>query len=711
MNKQLTLIASSLVMAFSSPSLFAQDSVSQFDEIVVSGTRTEESIKNIPASVAKVTSEQMNKNLATDVKQALKYVPGVSVNGQGRFGMEDITIRGMKGSRVKVLVDGVEQPTSYNPGADVMRRNSNNYEIDTLKAIEVNKGPTSTLYGSDALGGTVIMQTKNPEDLLKGESSYVGLKSGYASADDQYKLGVEAAKRIGDLETMIIYTYRNGHETDAYDTHDNSKGVTRKSADPLNMESHNVLAKAFYQINNANRIGFTGEYYTRNANGNILSRDGYSVMPGFTYIKTRGDDTSSRKRFGFEHEWLAENVVFDSLKWQVNWQQQRSQHNNYDHTDMFGDRNRYREGNDTSTQFDIQFAKAIEFAQSRHQLTYGATVVNDKFDLNYVDYNLDNGTSKPGPTEVPTAKSEKRGVFIQDQVFLLNDKAVVTAGARYDEFEAKPDAASGLKDHKSDAFTARLGAVYHWTDNFSTYGQYSQGFRAPTLHEMYYDKSNIPHGYIIKSNPNLKPEESNSYELGLRAENHVGNVTASVFYNDYSNFIQKVTTNANNLDITTNENIEKARIYGAELSANVWLDEVINAPLGTYAKVSIAYLDGEDKQTGKTLDTIAPLTSVVGVGYDAPNEVWGTALDVKMVAAKDNWQDKGNLNVAGYTTVDLTTYYHPVKDMTVRAGLFNALDKEYWQYQDMAGVNKTTDGIDRRSQPGRNFGINVNYDF
>ena len=228
---------------------------------------------------------------------------------------------------------------------------------------------------------------------------------------------------------------------------------------------------------------------------------------------------------------------------------------------------------------------------------------------------------------------------------------------------------------------------------------------------MYYDKSNIPHGYIIKSNPNLKPEESNSYELGLRAENHVGNVTASVFYNDYSNFIQKVTTNANNLDITTNENIEKARIYGAELSANIWLDEVINAPLGTYAKVSVAYLDGEDKQTGKTLDTIAPLTSVVGVGYDAPNEVWGTALDVKMVAAKDNWQDKGNLNVAGYTTVDLTTYYHPVKDMTVRAGLFNALDKEYWQYQDMAGVNKTTDGIDRRSQPGRNFGINVNYDF
>ena len=72
-----------------------------------------------------------------------------------------------------------------------------------------------------------------------------------------------------------------------------------------------------------------------------------------------------------------------------------------------------------------------------------------------------------------------------------------------------------------------------------------------------------------------------------------------------------------------------------ELSANVWPDEIINAPMGTYAKVSVGYQDGEDKQIGKTLDTIAPLTSVVGVGYDALNEAWVMALDFMMVAAKD----------------------------------------------------------------------------
>ncbi|WP_419240018.1 TonB-dependent hemoglobin/transferrin/lactoferrin family receptor [Photobacterium leiognathi] len=711
MNKKLTLIASSLLAAFS-PSVFASSDVSQFDEVVVTGTRSEESIKNVPASIAKVTAEEIENNLAVDVKQALKYEPGVSVNGQGRFGMEDITIRGMSGSRVKVMVDGVEQMASYNPGAEAMRMNSNNYEVDTLTAIEVNKGPSSTLYGSDALGGTVLLRTKNPEDmLLDGDDTHVGVTSGYASANGEYKAGFEAANRSGDLETMVIYTYRNGHETDAYNTHDKSKGIHRKSADPQDINSHNVLTKAFYQINDNHRIGFTGEYFTRSAEGAIPSRDGYTVMPGFTYTRTSGNDDDSRKRFGFEHEWQADNVVFDSLKWHLNWQERKTEHNNYDHTDMYGYRDRYRSGKESSTQFDAQFGKELAFDSSTHNLTYGVSLVNDKFDISYTDYFLDRNTSKPGSEEVPKSKSEKRAVFLQDQIYLLDNKAVITAGVRYDDFEAKPEASSGLKDHNSDAFTMRLGGVYHFTDNLSTYAQYSQGFRAPSLYEMYYAKDNSSRGYVIQANPDLKPEESNSYEVGLRANGRVGELHVTAYYNDYKNFIQETKTNVNNIDYTINENVEEAKIYGAELGAKLWLDEVIAAPMGTYARASVAYMNGEDKKTGKKLDSVAPLTSVVSLGYDSPEETWGSAIDVTMVASKDKWQEKDNVNAAGYTVVDLTTYARPAKDLTIRAGLFNALDKKYWQYQDLEGAKPTTDGLDRRTQPGRNFGVNVKYDF
>jgi len=232
MNIKLSFIASSVLLAVSTPSLAnSNNEASIFDEVVVSGTRSEQSVKNIPSTVSKVTAEQMEK-----------------------------------------------KPISYNPGADVMRKNSNTIEVDTLTAIEINKGPSSSLYGSDALGGTVFLRTKNPEDMLDaGDDSHVGVTSGYSSADEQYKLGFEVANRTGDLESMLIYTYRNGHETDTYYKDSNEIGNARKAANPFDIASHNVLAKIFYQINGANRVGFTAEYYTRSADGRILSSDGKTV--------------------------------------------------------------------------------------------------------------------------------------------------------------------------------------------------------------------------------------------------------------------------------------------------------------------------------------------------------------------------------------------------------------------------------------------------
>ncbi|OLQ70469.1 ligand-gated channel [Photobacterium proteolyticum] len=722
MNFKLTIIASSVVLAIS-PSLQAQEEVSIFDEVVVSGTRSEQSIKNVPASVSKVTSEEIEQNLATDVKQALKYEPGVTVNGRGRFGMEDFTIRGMSGSRVKVMVDGVEQPSSYNPGADVMRKNSNTFEVDTLTAIEVNKGPSSSLYGSDALGGTVLLRTKNPEDLLEaGDDTHVGVKTGYASANDEYKATVEVANRTGDLESLLIYTYRDGNETEAHGDGADIEGPERGTADPFNIASHNVLGKIFYQINDEHRVGFTGEYYTRSADGRILSREGYDggggFMPGFVYTNVRADDKDERVRLGIEHEWLAGNVAFDSLEWKLNWSHSESEHNSYDHTGRYQNRNRARAGTDESVQFDVLLQKEIQLAASRHELTYGVAASDNSFELEYTDHFLDTGTSKPGTAEVPKSDSEKRAIFAQDQMFFMNDKLVVTAGLRYDDYKATPEASSGLEEHNSDSLTSRLGAVYHWSNNFSTYAQYSEGFRAPTIHELYYDKDNAAHGYKIVSNPNLKPEESKSYEVGLRASNGVGALELSAFFNDYTNFIQSKTTEEGGLDVTTNKNLDEAEIYGAEFKGSLWLDEVVGAPMGSYARLSMAYLDGEDKKSGDTLNTIAPFTTVVGLGYDAPSEMWGSELSVTMVAAKsaNDWEapedgSDPNVEAPSYTVVDLTAYYRPANDLTLRAGLFNAFDEKYWQYQDLEGVTASTQGVDRRTQPGRNWGVTLDYSF
>ncbi|OAN17724.1 ligand-gated channel [Photobacterium jeanii] len=717
MKYKLSLVASSVILAVS-PMLHAQEAVSVFDEVVVSGTRSEESIKNVPNSIAKVTDETLSENLASDIRDAVKYEPGVSVNGGGRFGLNGFNIRGMDESRVKVMVDGVKQPVSYNPGSAEMRFNQNMYEVDTLTAIEINKGPSSTLYGSDALGGAVMLRTKNPEDLLEaGDDTHVGFKTGYKSADESFKQTLTLANRTGDLETMLIYTHVDGNETKVHKDGADINGPERGQADPYSYRQDNVLAKAFYQVNDTNRVGITGEYFTRQAEGRLLSKDGYEIMPGYKYTNNYGVDDDYRIRLGLEHEWLADNVAFDTLKWQANWQKIKSDHDTQDHTDAKGLRNRNRNGVNKSYQLDAQFDKELAFASSRHQLIYGLTGSKENFVLNYTDTNLDTGVPNEKGAEIPEADSTQWGVFLQDQAFMFDDAFVVTAGVRYDSFESKPIDTTKYPEHKSSAFTGKLGAVYHFNQNLSTFAQFSQGFKAPTLQDLYYFYGM---GAVYLPNPDLKPEESQSYELGLRANNQLGDLELVGFYNDYKNFIAEdyVGKNVDNKDVYTKKNIGKAKIYGAEFKGNLYLDEALGAPMGTYSRLSLAYAKGENKETGEAIETVAPLTAVLGVGYDAPSEKWGSVMSITAVASKkgDDWEKpsngaEANIEAPSYAVVDLTAYYRPTQDLTLRAGLFNAFDEKYWLYQDLNGITESSKGIDRRTQPGRNWGINLDYAF
>ena len=194
-----TLLATSITFSLFTSAVSAEQT--ELQEVVVSATRTEQDIKDVSASIETVSSNDINQEMATDPKQALKYTPGVEAQGTGRFGISGYNIRGMEDSRIKVMVDGVEQPTPYNPGSNEQRSYPNNIEIDTLSAIEINKGPSSTLYGSDALGGAVLFKTKDPSDVLvtDGDENRFGIKSGYTSADETFKNTLTWALRHGDI--------------------------------------------------------------------------------------------------------------------------------------------------------------------------------------------------------------------------------------------------------------------------------------------------------------------------------------------------------------------------------------------------------------------------------------------------------------------------------------------------------------------------------
>ncbi|WP_462054025.1 TonB-dependent receptor plug domain-containing protein, partial [Vibrio cholerae] len=259
-----SLLSSAIMLALV-PSAYAEQE-SQFNEVVVTATRSAQDKQDVAASIDTVSAKDIDSSLATNAKDALKYTPGVEVKSGSRFGISGFNIRGMEDSRILTVIDGVQQPVGYNSGANTQSKYSNGIEVDTLQAIEVNKGPSSTLYGSDALGGLVQFRTKNPSDVLVGDDDghRFGIKSTYTSVDEQFKNTLTWAMREGKLETLVMATYAQGHETQSHGSGTDIEGPKRGATNPADTDLGNVLAKAQYQVNEAHRVGLTLEHYVKN---------------------------------------------------------------------------------------------------------------------------------------------------------------------------------------------------------------------------------------------------------------------------------------------------------------------------------------------------------------------------------------------------------------------------------------------------------------
>lgn len=145
----------------------------------------------------------MDARLARDLKNLFRYEPGISVSSSfGRFGLGDIRIRGLGGNRVLIQTDGIPVSDAFSIGS-FSNANRDFVDLGTLKQVEVQRGPGSALYGSDALGGVVSFRTKDPEDYLAdGKRSHVGAKLGCES--DRKGLFDGATLAMGGDEAVIV---------------------------------------------------------------------------------------------------------------------------------------------------------------------------------------------------------------------------------------------------------------------------------------------------------------------------------------------------------------------------------------------------------------------------------------------------------------------------------------------------------------------------
>ncbi len=709
------------VMAISSGLIYAEqpadENVTLLDQITVSASRTAKKVDEVSSSVSVINAETIEEELVSNIKDLVRYEPGVVVPGLGRAGSQGFNIRGMGKNQVKITLDGVSQAQEFFTGGDYLRSQRNFVDTETLKAVEIVKGPASSLYGSETIGGLVAFETKDPSDLLRresGDDNYGSVKSAYDSENEAFTETLSLANRTGDLESLLIYTRRDHKETETYEGSD-TEGSARGKANPMDKGLNNILAKTQYQLDENNRIGLTAEYQKSNTKSDLKS-----IKDASARIYLTGDDSKQRQRLGIFHDWQANVSLFDHLKWQLDWQRSETEMNTFrpGYTlfpgNDYNDRLLKYDYSETSLSLSTQFDKTLVASGQTHNLIYGFSASNTDVRNKNTSDDLKRNISTD-VSYIPTIDVKKYGVFIQDDI-KISERLSVIPGIRYDRFEYKPEGKAA--NTKDDKVTGKLGAVFSLSDDFSIFTQVSQGFKAPGFSEMYYTR--VGHGYSNIANPDLKPEESLSYEIGLRGNGNLGSFELTAFDNRYKNFIDSVTIDASQ-GISQNKNIDKARIKGVELKSQFWLDEAIGAPEGMTLKASIAYAKGENKESDQPLNSVAPLTVVLGLAYTSPSDIWGNEVILTLVQGKKNTdisQEEATSNrgtsqfaPAGYGLVDLTAWYKPVNDLTLRAGLFNLTDKKYWIWNEVRGVSSDYAGTDRYSQSGRNVSVSAKYEF
>lgn len=688
------------------------DTASTMETVQVTAHRSEKPLAETAPNATVVSRHKLDDRLIRDIADVAKYEPGVDVaTDPSRRGNAGWTIRGIDGNRILMLIDGVRLPEGYSGRPGIYESGRDAVELETLRAIDIVKGPTSSLYGSDAIGGVIGYRTLTADDFVPEEKGVGGsIKTFGASADHSWgAAGAVAAKsERGDL--LLHYTRRNGHETQNQGQNA-IQGPGRTDPNPKDWHSDNFLAKFGANASASNRLEFTLEQYQRSADADLLNqitaRAPYSQAQDHTK-RTRGTVAWKAKQLG----------PLDELTLKVYGQRLENSD-----TDISGVANGNRTFNDYSFEqktvgLSLDAVQSFQALNAQHQLLWGVDLSSSDTSRPRSKYAItaNNASSlMPGyPSKLfPDSKSDRLGLFVSDDIKFANG-IVVSPSLRWDRYKMRPemDAAyllnnpnpQAVPSFSDQAFSPKLGISLPLADNYTAFAQLSSGFRAPPFDQanMVFVNRGMGYGYQVIANPNLKSETSRGIELGLKGKWNSFDFAATTFYNRYRDFISLVTLPpANGLMTSQYQNIGRTDIKGVEGRIN-WRF----AP-GWSANASLAYAHGRNLQDNTHLREVAPLTAVWGARYDS-DRFGGEAL-LRTAAAKKTDQP-GQFGAPGYGTLDLTAYWKPAKQTVIRAGVFNLFDKKYWKDADVRNVSGS-DPIDLYTQPGRNFSASVEYQF
>ncbi|NRB71289.1 MAG: TonB-dependent hemoglobin/transferrin/lactoferrin family receptor [Xanthomonadales bacterium] len=693
-------------------------------KITVEASKTPRDANELAAQVTVIDSERMARELVQNIDDLVRYEPGIDVTNQGsRFGRAGFSIRGLDGNRVLIEVDGVPVSDAFSIGS-FSNASRDFVDTDSLKQVEIVRGPSSALFGSDAIGGVVSFVTKDPIDYLGDRDGYLSAKTGYFDINDGTLLAATGAARAGDLSGMLNVTYREGSE--------------REFEEPLDDDSLNVLGKLARNELGDGPITFTFGHLDVSSVTDVTSlrrTQDFSNAFGFPFIVNTtsviGDDERERTRFSLDQEWSGGVGFTDYLRWRVYHQDSETRQDTTEErtnnvagriTPIMRQRQfRYEQ---KLTGAELNGSNVYDGGNIKHEVSWGAeyeqadtSQLRDGIETNLLTGETTNVvTPDVFPVrDFPLSETDTIGIYLQDRISF--GSITVIPALRWDRYKLSPtpdpifvedNPGIDVASLDEDEFSPKLGLLWDINANWQLFGQYAEGFRAPPVNDVNIGFTNLRFGYTALPNPDLKSEKSKGYEAGVRYRSERLQWSASAYKSKFQDFIQSLAPQGFDpvlgLLVIQSINIEGVDIEGFEFSGR-WAPEAF--PEGLSMRFAGSYTKGTERLTGLPVNSIAPPNGVLGLDYDAPSTRWGGSLILRGAEKQDRLNESEGpvISPDGYVALDALAYWRPNDSLRVRAGLFNITDEDYTNYLDVAGIAADTPNQERYRAPGFNYSV------
>ncbi len=597
------------------PSVLAQPvSPTALPELVVSATGAETPEDELAASITVITKEDIDRNQYQTVVDVLKAVPGMNIVQSGGPGKQtSVFMRGTNSNHVLVLIDGMNASDPSTPNGSF---NFAHLLAASIDRVEVVRGPLSSLYGSDAIGGVINVITKKGSGPTSGAASIQG---------GTFRTDAEAANIQGG-QGMVNYNF----SVDRFYTQ--SISVT-----PTWLRGNRPYEKDGYTNYGYNaRVGIDP---SENFGLTLFSR----YINSYTAYDSVAEDPNSREKTNQWYNRLQGDLVSLGGRWTNTV---GASYVRIDRTDL-DDRSAYV----ASPSRNNNLGERVRFDwTSKFQVMQNLNVIGGA-DTTQERFRSQTQLSPPGPFQTISADDRISGAYLNGDVSFV-DRIFLTLGGRYDD-------QSRFGSHG----TWRGSALYrHLETDTEVHVSYGTAYKSPTLYQLFGRSA------FFTGNPNLNPEESKGWEAGVKQSVLNDRLSAGVtyFHNDITNLIQS------NATFTSYVNIGKAKTQGIEsfVAASILPNLA--------ARIDYTYTDAHDDISNLWL--LRRPWNKLSVAVDwKPIQTVDLGLQAIYDGARAdiNAQTFGRITPGGYTTVNLTGAWQVTPTWQVFGRMQNAFAKNY----------------------------------